>query len=102
MFKDSAIILDEIRRSFLTKSATAAIFTSILDGHFSRQYRVFPGGKEQPGRDADLSPLLLPLASTPRTACTYPQCLYKCTPNSLVILYQLPSVSKSRISPKKF
>jgi hypothetical protein len=38
MFKDSAIILDAIRRSFLTKSATAAMFTSesILDGHLSR------------------------------------------------------------------
>jgi hypothetical protein len=29
MFKDSAIILDAIRRSFLTKSATAALFTSV-------------------------------------------------------------------------
>jgi hypothetical protein len=31
MFKDSAIIIDAIRRSFLTKSAaaTAAVFTSI-------------------------------------------------------------------------
>jgi hypothetical protein len=29
MFKDSVIILDEIRRSFLTKSATAAMFTSV-------------------------------------------------------------------------
>jgi hypothetical protein len=29
MFKDSAIILDAIRRSFLTKSATAAMFTSV-------------------------------------------------------------------------
>jgi hypothetical protein len=28
MFKDSALILDVIRRSFLTKSATAAMFTS--------------------------------------------------------------------------
>ena len=28
-FKDSVIILDAIRRSFLTKSATAAIFTSV-------------------------------------------------------------------------
>jgi hypothetical protein len=28
-FKDSAIILDAIRRSFLTKSATAAMFTSV-------------------------------------------------------------------------
>jgi hypothetical protein len=39
MFRDSAIILDVIRRSFLTKSATAAMFTSfesILDGHLSR------------------------------------------------------------------
>jgi hypothetical protein len=29
MFKDSAIILDAIRWSFLTKSATAAMFTSV-------------------------------------------------------------------------
>jgi len=29
MFKDSAIILDAIQQSFLTKSATAAMFTSI-------------------------------------------------------------------------
>ena len=34
-------------------------------------YQVFPGGKELPGRDADLSP---PMG---RTACTDPQCLYK-------------------------
>jgi hypothetical protein len=35
MFKDSAIILDAIRRLFLTKSATEEMFTSesILDGH---------------------------------------------------------------------
>jgi hypothetical protein len=24
------------------------------------EYRVFPGGKERPGRDVDLSPLLVP------------------------------------------
>ena len=38
MFKDSAIILDAIRWSFLTKSATAAMFISVLvdsDGHLS-------------------------------------------------------------------
>ena len=29
MFKDSAIILDAIRQSFLTKSATTAVFTSV-------------------------------------------------------------------------
>jgi len=29
MFKDSAVIFDVIRRSFLTKSATAAMFTSV-------------------------------------------------------------------------
>jgi len=50
-------------------------------------YRVFPGGKERPGRDADPSPLLVSLVmkeqsyiSTPpmgRAACTEPQCLYK-------------------------
>jgi len=39
MFKDTAIILDVIRRSFLTNSATAAMFTffeSTVDGHLSR------------------------------------------------------------------
>jgi hypothetical protein len=38
MFKDSAIILDAIRPSFVTKSAaTVLMFTSesILDGHLS-------------------------------------------------------------------
>jgi hypothetical protein len=54
-FKDSAIILDAIRRSLLSKSATAAMFISV---------RVDFG---QP---------------------------------SLVIFYQVPSVSKSRIPPK--
>jgi hypothetical protein len=29
MFKDSAITLDAIQQSFLTKSATAAMFTSV-------------------------------------------------------------------------
>jgi hypothetical protein len=45
MFKDSAIILDAIRRSFLNKSATAAMFSSVqvvLDGHFSRQFLPAP------------------------------------------------------------
>jgi hypothetical protein len=39
MFKDSAIIFYAIRQLFLTKSATATMFThfeSILDGHLSR------------------------------------------------------------------
>jgi hypothetical protein len=50
-------------------------------------YRVFLGGKERPGRDADLSPPSTYVVmkeyrytSTPpvgRTACTEPQCLYK-------------------------
>ena len=50
-------------------------------------YRVFPGGKERPGRDADPSPSSSAMVmkeqsytSTPpmgRTACTEPQCLYK-------------------------
>jgi len=50
-------------------------------------YRVFPGGKERPGRDADPSHLSSAVVmkeqsytSTPpmgRTACTEPQCLYK-------------------------
>jgi hypothetical protein len=38
IFKDSALILDVIQLSFLTKSATAAMlpqFESILDGHLS-------------------------------------------------------------------
>ena len=52
-------------------------------------YRVFPGGKERPGRDADPSPRSSAVVmkeqsytSTPpmgRTACTEPQCLYKGT-----------------------
>ena len=145
-------------------------FESILDGHLSRQYHIFPGGKERPGRDADPSPpssavghervelyLYSPLwavrpvqslsactrvhftftftvelylyspygqyglyrASVPvqgctlpysraipllplmgRTASTEPQCVYKGALTSLVILYQLPSVSKSRVPPK--
>ena len=50
-------------------------------------YRVFPGGKKRPGRDADPSPPSSAVVmkeqsyiSTPpmgRTACTEPQCLYK-------------------------
>jgi hypothetical protein len=50
-------------------------------------YRVFPGSKERPGRDADPSPPSSVVVkneysytSTPpmgRTACTEPQCLYK-------------------------
>jgi hypothetical protein len=35
MFKESAIILDVIQWSFLTKSATAAMFTSV-QVHFGR------------------------------------------------------------------
>jgi len=50
-------------------------------------YRVFPGSKERPGRDADSSSpssvvvmKKLSYTSSPpmgRTACTEPQCLYK-------------------------
>jgi hypothetical protein len=50
-------------------------------------YRVCPGGKEQPGRDADPSPpssaLVIKeynyISTVPvgRTACTEPQCLYR-------------------------
>jgi hypothetical protein len=50
-------------------------------------YRVFPGGKERPGRDTDPSPPSSTVVmkgysytSTPpmgRTACTEPQCLHK-------------------------
>jgi len=50
-------------------------------------YRVFPGGKKRPGRDADPSAPSSAVVmkeqsctSTPsigRTACTEPQCLYK-------------------------
>ena len=53
-------------------------------------YRVFPGGKERPGRDADPSPPssavgherveLYLYSPYGRTACKEPQCLYKeCT-----------------------
>ena len=51
-------------------------------------YRVFPGGKERPGCDADTSPPSSAVikkeqsyTSTPymgSTVCTGPQCLYKC------------------------
>jgi hypothetical protein len=50
-------------------------------------YRVFPGGKMRPGRDANLSPTssavgherveLYLYSPMGRTACTEPQCLYK-------------------------
>jgi hypothetical protein len=41
----------------------------------AEEYRVSPGGKERPGRDADPSPpSTFPMG---RTACTEPQCLYK-------------------------
>ena len=53
----------------------------------NKGYRVFPGSKERPGRDADPSPPYSAVVmkgqsyiSTPpmgRTACTEPQCLYK-------------------------
>jgi len=58
-------------------------------------HRVFPGGKERPGRDADPSHPSsavvmkeLSYTSTPpmgRTACTEPQCLYKGAPYLLPI-----------------
>jgi hypothetical protein len=55
--------------------------------HLYNGYRVFPGGKERPGRDADPSPassavgherveLYLYSPYGGRTACTEPQCLY--------------------------
>jgi hypothetical protein len=60
-------------------------------------YRVFPGGKERPGRDADPSPPSSAVVmrgqsytSTPpmgRTACTEPQCLYKGALYLYLILY---------------
>jgi len=48
-------------------------------------YRVFPGDKERPGRDADASPLLVPRSRKNRTipllplwaSPTEPPCLYK-------------------------
>jgi len=53
-------------------------------------YRVFPGGKERPGREADPSPLLVPWSRKSRaipllslwaepSTCTEPQCLYRAT-----------------------
>jgi len=45
MFKDFAIILDAIQRSFLTKSATAIMFAlvqSILHCHLSRRHLPAP------------------------------------------------------------
>jgi hypothetical protein len=58
-------------------------------------FRVFPGGNERPGRDADHSPHSSAVVkkeysytSTPpmgRTACTEPQCLYNGAPLPLPI-----------------
>jgi len=69
------------------------IFRTCPDRHWGppsllyNGYRVFPGGKERPGRDTDPSPPSSAVVmkeysytSTPpadRTACTEPQCLYK-------------------------
>jgi len=47
-------------------------------------YRVFPGGKERPGRDTD------PSSSISWTACTEPQCLYK----GALYLYLLHAVCR--------
>ena len=59
-------------------------------------HRVFPGGKERPGRDADPSPPSSAVVmkeqsytstpSTGHTACTEPQCLYK---GALYLFYLL-------------
>ena len=64
------------------------------------EYRVFPGGKERPGRDVDPSPpssavvkkeqsytSTLPMG---RTACTEPQCLYKAALYLYLWIVQLP------------
>jgi hypothetical protein len=67
-------------------------------------YRVFPGGKERPRRDADstLSSIAVVMkeysyTSTPpidRTACTEPQCLYK----GDLYLYLLPFKQETFVS----
>jgi len=64
-------------------------------------YRVFPGGKGRPRRDADPSPPSSAVVvkeysytSTPlmgRTACTEPQCLYK---GDLYLFYRFIVVNK--------
>ena len=74
-------------------------------------YRVFPGGKERPGRDADPSPPSSAVVmkgysytSTPpmgRTACTEPQCLYRVhftlpLPIYSATLIQRPNTSDNR------
>jgi len=41
------------------------------------RYRVFPGGKERPGRVADPSPPSSAVVTMGHTACTEHQCLYK-------------------------
>ena len=76
-------------------------------------YRVFPGGKERPGRNADPSPPSSAVVikedsytSTPpigRTACTEPQCLYKgalyfcfiCFSPVITIIGALPTLFRS-------
>ena len=69
-------------------------------------YRVFPGGKERPGRDADPSPRSSAVVmkgwsynSTPpmgHTACTEPQCLPGC---AFAFTVTLPSSSSSSPPP---
>jgi hypothetical protein len=52
MFKDSAIILDAIRRSFFTKSATAAMFTSVRVD-FGRPHLSLSFTKSLPSRNQE-------------------------------------------------
>ena len=69
-------------------------------------YRVFPGGKERPGRDADPSPRSSAVVkkeysyiSTPPigcTVCTEPQCLY-CTRLHTTFTFYLNGISVSNV-----
>jgi len=52
MFKDSAIILDAIRRSFLTKSATAAMFTPVRV-YFGRPHLSSSSSSSLPSRNRE-------------------------------------------------
>ena len=84
IFKDSAIILDAIRRSFLTKSTTAAVFTSVWVDFCYHSW-------------CDSTTMFDQINNS---SGVYLSSSRFWTDASLVIFYQHPSVSKSRIPPK--
>jgi len=85
--------------------------TAHLRGHIIC-YRVFPGGKERPGRGTDPSPPFSAVVmkewsytTNPpvgRTACTEPQCLYKGDLYLYLYTYRLKGLCSVLLQGKKF